>query len=56
MAVVGFTSTIYSVREDSGLVTVTVCAEVFTPAKSCPVDVAFNLSLLVTDRTACKVN
>lgn len=50
---VGFTSSIYPVRESSG--SVSVCAEVFTPDIRCPVDEAFNLTLLVIERTARKV-
>ena len=52
MATVGFTSDVYSVSEGSGLIDNRICVEIFTPDISCPVDVAFNLSLLVYDGTA----
>ena len=54
MAVVGFTSTIYNARENSGYVR--VCAQIFTPDISCPIDVVLNLTLIIDERTACKVN
>ena len=54
MAVVGFTSTIYSARENSGYVR--VCAQIFTPDITCPIDVVLNLTLIIDERTAGKVN
>ena len=56
VAIVGFTSDAYSVSEGSGLIDNRICAYVFTPDMRCPVDVAFNLSLLVYDRTAGKIS
>ena len=54
MAVVGFTSNIYSARENSGYVS--VCAQIFTPDIRCPIDVVLNLTLIIDERDACKVN
>ena len=50
VVMVGFTKETYEVQERNA--TVVVCVRVLSPAISCPLNRAFNLTLLITDQTA----
>ena len=50
MARVGFEKTVYQVDEDSE--TVEICAAVFEPNISCPIEFCFNMTFETRDDTA----
>lgn len=52
MAVVGLESTLYMMTEDVGLVE--VCAIMYSPNITCPIEFPFNVYLLTSDSTAGK--
>lgn len=52
VAVVGLESTLYTMTEDAGLVE--VCAVMYSPNITCPIEFPFNVYLSTTDGTAGK--
>ena len=48
--VVGLEKTFYHVSENAGVVE--VCAVVYSQNVTCPIEFAFNINLLTTDRSA----
>ena len=53
MATVGLERTMYTVSEDEGMVE--VCAVVFFPSGSCPIQFPFDIRLETSDGTAGKI-